>query len=75
MTLGDLSGQIDWLHIVCDKCDRHGCYSIRGLAKVHGRNFKILNWVKHMTFNCPRRLAPGLADPCGARCPELTEVT
>jgi hypothetical protein len=74
MTFGDLLGRIDWLDIVCAKCDRHGRYHVHTLAAQLGHDYSIPDWVNDMTKDCPRRRAPGLADPCSARCPELLAI-
>jgi hypothetical protein len=38
-----LIGRLDWLDIVCAKCDRCGRYRVHGLA--HGRDHKIPAWI------------------------------
>jgi hypothetical protein len=74
MTLGDLLGRLDWLDIVCAKCDRHGRYRVHGLAAQHGRDCKVPDWISDTTRDCPRRRSPGLADACGVRCSGLPEI-
>jgi hypothetical protein len=58
-TFGDLLGRLDWLEIVCTKCDRHGHYYLHGLASTHGRNFKIVDWIGEMTKDCVRKKVAG----------------
>jgi hypothetical protein len=71
-TFGDLLGQLDWLHIVCKKCNRLGRYPVHGLAATHGRDYKIPDWISEMTRDCPRRRSSGVADTCEATCQGVT---
>jgi hypothetical protein len=74
MTFGDLIGQLTHLEITCPKCDRLGRYSVRRLALQHGRDGKLTDWINLMTRDCPSKNSPGLADACGARCPDLSKI-
>ena len=74
MTFGDLIGQLEHLEIACPKSDRLGRYSVRRLAMQYGRDGKLTDWINRMTKDCPRKQSPGLADACGARCPDLLKL-
>jgi hypothetical protein len=63
ITFGDLVDQLD---------DRLGRYSLKRLILARGRDGKLAEWIEEMTRGCPHRISPGLANACGARCPELT---
>jgi hypothetical protein len=56
--------------VACPECDRLGRYSVRRLALQYGREGKLTDWINLMTKECPRRQSSGLADACGAQCPE-----
>jgi hypothetical protein len=49
-----------------------GRYSLKRLILARGRDGKLTEWIEEMTRDCPHRVSPGLANACGARCPELT---
>lgn len=70
LTFPDLIGHLDWIDIVCTKCERQGRYLVHKLA-TERPSLRIPDWIGELTADCPRRNAPGLADPCGARCPSL----
>jgi hypothetical protein len=74
ITFGDLIGQLEYLAITCPKCDRLGRYSVRRLALQYGRDGKLTDWIDLMTRDCARRQSAGLADACGARCPDLLKL-
>jgi hypothetical protein len=74
LTFDDLIGQLTHLEIACPKCDRLGRYSVRRLALQYGREGKLTDWINLMTRDCPRKNSPGLADPCGAQCPDLLKL-
>ena len=74
LTFGDLIDKLDHLEIVCPKCGRQGRYLVHKLATERGHHVKIPDWIGEMTATCPRGNAPGLADPCAARCPGLVSL-
>jgi hypothetical protein len=74
ITLGDLLGRVDWLDIVCVKCERHGRYRVHTLVPQRGLDCRIPDWVNDITCDCPRRRSPALADAGGATCPGLLEI-
>jgi hypothetical protein len=74
MTFGDRIDQLEYLAITCPKCERLGRYSVRRLALQYGREGKLTDWINLMTKDCPCKHSPGLADACGARCPDLSKL-
>jgi hypothetical protein len=75
ITFGDLVGKLDYLELACQKCDRAGRYSVRGLVRVHGREHGIPDWITEVTRDCPRKAGSmRYSDPCGASCPGLVGI-
>ena len=62
------------LRVECEKCGRAGLYRVTTLAKQICPHGKLTDWLYNLTRDCPRKNSPGLADPCGARCPDLPRV-
>ena len=74
VTFGGLIGKLDMLGVECPKCGRAGRYSVRGLVLQHGRNGRLTDWLSKLTADCQRKRSSGLADPCGARMPDLLRL-
>jgi len=51
-----------------------GPYRVDRLVQELGRDTKLTDWLAGFVADCPRKLAPGYSDPCGARCPDLPKV-
>jgi hypothetical protein len=47
---------------------------VRPLGPISRCDAKLTDWLANITADCPQRLKPGYADPCGARCPDLPKV-
>jgi len=73
ITPADLVGKLDWLIVSCDKCGRHGRYSVARLVRL-GPNATLTDWLAGITHDCPRRKSIDMSDQCGARCPDLSKV-
>jgi hypothetical protein len=71
LTFGDIENRLEHLELACPKCDLLGRYSIKRLLLARGRDSKVTDWIDEMTRDCPHRVSPGLAQACGAHCPEL----
>jgi hypothetical protein len=74
VTFGDLIGQLDTLRVTCDECGRAGHYRVANLVAGHGPDGRLTDWLHALTEDCPRKNAPGLSDPCGARMPDLLKL-
>ena len=72
--LADLIGKLDLLRIACDKCGRDVCYGLNRLIERRGRDAKLVDWLDELTAECPKKIAPNMNDPCGAKCPQLPNV-
>lgn len=75
ITPRDLIGKLDVLNVTCDKCGRSGRYRMATLVESIGLDGKLTDWLAELTRDCPRKNAPGLSDPCGARCPDLLTLS
>jgi hypothetical protein len=62
------------LRVTCDKCERAGLYRVANLVLRHGPDGRLTDWLYALTEDCPRKNAPGLSDPCGARMPDLLKL-
>jgi hypothetical protein len=71
LTPADLVSKLDVLNVACDKCGRSGRYRVDRLVQQLGRDAKLTNWLSNLTADCPRRLKPGYADPCGPDLPKV----
>lgn len=74
LTPFDLVEKLAVLRVECQKCGRAGRYPVAKLAETIGWDGKLTDWLYDLTKDCPRKRSPGLADPCGARCPDLPKV-
>ena len=74
MTPRDLIGKLDVLNVECAKCGRHGRYRVEQLFVKLGPDTKLTDWIASLASDCPRKRSPGLADPCGVRCPDLLKL-
>jgi len=74
MTPRDLVGKLYVLRVECDKCGRRGRYSPGSVVEKIGVDGKLTDWLYQLTWDCPRKQSPGLADACGARTPDLLKV-
>ena len=72
ITIRDLVGKLEVLHLDCDKCGRHGRYRLDRLIEQYGIDAKLFDWEPEA--DCPRKVAQNQYDPCGARCPDLAKV-
>jgi hypothetical protein len=68
----DLVGKLEVLHLVCDKCGRHGRHRLDRLIAQYGIDAKLFDWEPEA--DCPRKVARNEHDPCGARCSDLSKV-
>jgi hypothetical protein len=69
----DLIGKLDVLRVSCEKCGRDGCYGLSRLIDKRGRDAKVIDWLDELTADCPKKIAHNMNDPCGARCPQLSQ--
>jgi hypothetical protein len=74
ITPADLVGKLDWLNVACEKCGRHGRYSVARLNEPLGPDAKLTDWLAGITADCPRRKAANYNDQCGACSPDLVGV-
>jgi len=74
VTFGDLIGKLDVLRVTCGKCERAGLYRVDNLIRRHGHDGRLTDWFHALTKDCAHKLSPGLADPCGARMPDLLKL-
>ena len=74
VTFGDLIGKLDVLRFTCDKCERAGLYRVAKLVLQHGHDGRLTDWLNDLARDCPRKQSPGLFDPCGARCLDLSRL-
>ena len=74
LTPADLVGKLDWLVVSCEKCGRHGRYSVARLAERLGPDAKLTDWLAGITADCPRRKSMDMSDQCGACSPDLPKV-
>jgi hypothetical protein len=74
LTPADLIGKLEVLRVECEKCGRAGRYRVDRLVQQFGRYAKLTDWLSGLAADCPRKLAPGYSDPCGARCPDLPKA-
>jgi hypothetical protein len=78
----DLIDKLAVLRVECDKCGRSGRYRVTTLAKSIGWDGaksigwdgKLNDWLYDLMKDCARKRSPGLSDPCGAKCPDLSKV-
>jgi hypothetical protein len=70
----DLIDKLAVLRVECDKCGRSGRYRLTTLAKSIGWDGKLNDWLYDLMKDCARKRSPGLSDPCGAKCPDLSKV-
>jgi hypothetical protein len=75
ITPADLVGKLDILRVECTRCERRGQYRVSTVIEQIGEDGKLTDWLYRLTLDCPRKTAPGLSDPCGARMPDLLEVS
>jgi hypothetical protein len=71
ITLRDLIGKLQMLRVECNKCDRHGQYYVDQLFVRLGPDAKLTDCLHKLTADCPRKRSSGLADACGAWCPDF----
>ena len=71
---GDLIGKLDVLRVECSKCDRAGRYRLDRLIDERGRDAKMIDWLRELTADCPKKIAHNWNDQCGAGCPDLARV-
>lgn len=69
----DLISRLDLIRVDCNKCGRDGCYGLARLIDKRGRDAKLIDWLDELTAACPKKQAYNMNDPCGARCPPITE--
>jgi hypothetical protein len=74
LTPADLIGKLTVPRVECGKRGRCERYPIAKLAEKIGMHGKMTDWLYDLTKDCPRKRSPGLADPCGVRCPDLPKV-
>jgi hypothetical protein len=70
----DLIDKLAVLRVECDKCGRSGRYRVTTLAKSIAWDGKLNDWLYDLMKDCARKRSPGLSDPCGAKCPDLSKV-
>ena len=70
----DLIGKLDVLRVSCEKCGREGRYCLTYLIVKRGRDAKVIDWLDEITADCPKKIAPDMNDPCGAKCPQLPQL-
>jgi hypothetical protein len=72
--LSDLIGKLDVVRLTCEKCGRDGRYILPRLIRKRVRDAKLVDWLDELTAECPKKIAPNMNDPCGARCRDLARV-
>jgi hypothetical protein len=73
IVFGDLIGKLDVPRVTC-KCERAGRYRLEHLIEARGRDAKIIDWLRELTADCPKKKAHDWNDQCAARCPDLPAV-
>src|SRR5262245_19904555 len=75
ITIGDLVGKLEYLEVVCGKCDRRGHYRVSTRATELGPDAKMTDWGASLRKDCPRYQARNRSDTCaGGRFPDLVRL-
>ena len=56
------------LEIGCVKCPRHSSHRLDKLIAMCGPYYSLQQLEAFMSWDCPKRQAASIDDPCGARC-------
>lgn len=56
------------IDIGCVKCPRYGSYRLDKLIAICGPRYNFAQAAAFMFWDCPKRQAALIDDPCGARC-------
>lgn len=75
LVFGDLFGRLTTLVVVCDKCGRHGRYSVARLVERLGPDAKMTDWLSRIVerFGADAKLTDWLAW-ITADCPKRRSV-
>ncbi len=56
------------LEIGCVKCPRYSCHRLDKLIAMCGPYYSLEQLEAFISWDCPKRQAAAIDDPCGARC-------
>lgn len=73
-TFGDLSGKLDVLRAVCEKCGYAERYQLGRLIQRNGPDGNVLDFSTEISAGCPLRMADNFYDPCAVNYPDLPRV-
>jgi hypothetical protein len=73
-TIGSLVGRLDVLRIECRSCGRFGRYHVAKLVAELGPGFRLTQWLRERTRDCPNKQANGVTRACDAIIPDLLKL-
>jgi hypothetical protein len=74
ITLGQLKGRLDKLHIECGRCDRKGWSYLATLLDKHGPDCKLPDLARLLSHDCAKSTAAEF-DRCQVRFPDLAKLS
>ncbi len=72
--LGQLVGRLPMVEVACRRCPRRGRLRLSGLLDQHGPDMPVPDLIRLLSADCPRRIAGGMYDACGAHLPGLSAL-
>jgi hypothetical protein len=73
-TLGYLVGKLEVLRVERAMCGRHGRYQIARLVAELGPTYRLTEWLRQLTLDCPQKAPSGPTRACGAIMPDLCGI-
>ena len=74
ISLGEIAARLTMVEVACNRCDRRGRLNVARLVEEHGAACPGPDLLRHLSADCPKRIASKLHDVCGIHMPDLPRV-